>query len=227
MSERAADRDVDEQQTKRGISEFRGGKTVVEFFGEEQRRDGHRCRLGDEGTEQRTERENRKPPGAYRMAADAGKKRHDRLRENKHRPACRDGHDDEDEKWLGEMETVEMVNRALPAVKEDHSEKKGDNPEAEHDFDLAEEMEHFGFEGDFVASRGSFSDFGNVAAAQEFFAMFFFKFVRQLHELRREERVDDREREDGSAEVIERGVRGGERCRGGALSRCGEDRYGQ
>ena len=51
MSERAADRDVDEEEAERGVGEFGGRESIVEFLCEEECGDGHGGGLGDERAE--------------------------------------------------------------------------------------------------------------------------------------------------------------------------------
>jgi len=94
IRQRAADRDVDEEQADGRVHEARAGAEPVEFATEQERAEGHRRRFRDERTEQRPEREQHKPPPRRRFSRHETEHAHRRLHDG---PARGDGHDDDDE----------------------------------------------------------------------------------------------------------------------------------
>ena len=228
MSESAADGDVHEEQTERGVCEFCRREAIVELSSQEQGTDRHGGWLGDERAEEGPESEDREPPGSDGMTAESSEESHDGLCEDEDGTTRGNGHDDQDEEWFGEMEVAEVVDCAFPTMEEGHADHEWEDPKPEDDFDLTEEVEHFGFERHFVTRSGGFRDVGSFAAAEKVFAVFVLEFVRELHEARGEKGVDDRESKDGGAEIIESGIFRAESSRHcSTLGGRGKDRHRQ
>ncbi len=145
VRQRAADRNVDEEQAERCVLQGRARIEIVELAGEEQSADRHRRRLGYERPENRTNDQDRDPPRAGRPASGVSDATQGILRERHDRSRRRQRHDDDDEQGLGVIDlVVEVMLGVLPAVIREHRREQHDRPEAEHDFDFAEKVQEFG-----------------------------------------------------------------------------------
>src|SRR4029077_8337048 len=93
VGERPAHRDVYEKEAKGGIAQIHTWLELVESLHEEQGADGHCGRLGNEGTQKRSNGEYRKPPCYRGLAASRGEQRKAGFREAEDRLGARNGHD--------------------------------------------------------------------------------------------------------------------------------------
>ena len=123
----------------------------VELFGQEKGADGHGGRLGNEGTEDRSDGHYRKPPRGRRAVAELGSAGHDCFGESKNGAGGGDGHDDHNEGGFDEFAVVAHVKfEGFPVVKADCCGGQGDDPDAEDGFDLAQEVQDGGLKGNVV-----------------------------------------------------------------------------
>ena len=116
VRQRAANRDVDEQQSQRRVLQARGSAEIVELPRQQQRADRHRRRLGDERARAAARSSGSTPttrPACRRRACATPPQR--RLGERDDRPRGRQRHDHDDEQRLGVVDgVVEVVRRGAP-----------------------------------------------------------------------------------------------------------------
>ena len=65
MRERAANRNINKQQTQRGVGQLATRLELIKLLRQQQRRNRHRRRLRNHGSQQRRDRQNRKPPSHW------------------------------------------------------------------------------------------------------------------------------------------------------------------
>ena len=142
MRQGAANRDVHEQQPQRGVLESWTRLQIVELPREQQRGDGHRAGLGDERAEQRRDDEDRHPPGGRCGAPHLGDPPQDAFGQLDDRPRRGQGHDDDHEQRLREVDAVvQIVRRRFPAAIDADCNQQRRYPQPEDDLDLPEKME--------------------------------------------------------------------------------------
>ncbi len=195
MRQRAANRHVHEEQPERGVLQSRARLQIVELAREQERADGHGCRLGDERPEDGTDDQNGAPPRGGRSTPGVGYAAQRRLRESDNRTGRRERHDDDDEQRFRVVDhVVEVMPRRFPAGIADHRDEEHDRPEAEDDFDLAEKVQHPGSH-----ARRLGPSVGAGALVVSALAV-----VRERGEAGRRERVDDGQQEDRRGDRVER-----------------------
>ena len=199
MRQGPSDRHVHEQQSERGVLEAGRGAQVVELPRQQQRGDRHRARLGDEGSEQRADRQNRHPRGAGRAAAKVRDLPQRGLGQVDDRARRRERHDDDDEERLGVVDAVvDVVRRGGPAAIDRDGHHQDHGPEAEDDLHFAEEVQQFRRDARLRRHPGRLRPF----------VMAVLHGVRERHEARRRKRVHDRQKEDDGRHQVERLVTG-------------------
>jgi hypothetical protein len=138
--ERATDRDVDEQRAERGVLQRRGSARKDGVL-HQQRGQGHRGRLGDEGAQQRHDRQRGEEEGHGTRQRNHP---HDGLHGNRgrlqHGATAGDDHDREHEQRFGEVAAVEVGQRLAFAHHEGHHDHQDHGPEAKDDLDLGQQM---------------------------------------------------------------------------------------
>ena len=161
MGEGATDGDVHEQKTDGGISEGGTWFQGVEPFGQQEGRNGHGSRFGDEGTQEGSEGQGGEPPRRRGAAEKAGHPVDTGFREPDDGSGGGDGHDDNDEERFGVGDVVtEVVLDLSDSVEEsvsggdalapDNRSREGDDPDAKDSLNLSQGMEEPGAEGDVV-----------------------------------------------------------------------------
>ena len=177
---------------------------MVEFLGQQNGRQGHGGRLGDEGTQQRRNAEYGEPPGSRGATTHAGCKFEGIFSQAVDGARGGDDHDDGHEEWFSEAGVVvDVAKEVIHAVIVLADERKGNDPEAEYDFYLAQEVA----EG---AAKGDGHALLRVQDAEFFFAQLllvgFFHVVRPFLEHGGHEGVQNGQQEDdggGQVEVID------------------------
>jgi len=115
---------------------------IIKFACQQKRTDGHGCRLGDQGSEQRPDGQNGQPPGLERSTEQPGDTRHDGFRQLQDRTRGSQGHDYHDEHGLGEIDPLGDIEvKGVPVIEKEYGPCKGRRPQAENDFDLSQKME--------------------------------------------------------------------------------------
>jgi hypothetical protein len=142
MRKRSAHRDVHEQQPQRRVTETWRRLQCVKLPGEQERRNRHRRRLGDERAEYRCDNQNGKPPRPGRVAADRSHSAEASFRENQNGPRRRERHDDHNKHRFGEIHVVpDIVHHRFPSFEPRDRRDQNQHPNSEYGFDFAKEMQ--------------------------------------------------------------------------------------
>ena len=137
-----ADRDVDEQDADRQVLDALRHVRSEDLRREHQGRDRHRCRLGDERTEQRHCGQAQPSSGQRRGQGHCARRHaHPPDHGHQHRPRSRNHHHHKDEQRFGVVARLRISQRTGPAACQSHCEDEHDGPEPEDDLDLAGEVE--------------------------------------------------------------------------------------
>ena len=194
VRQRAADRDVHEQQAQRRVLQPRRRLQIVELPRQQQRRDRHRPRLGHERPQQRCNGEDGEPPGARRAAAKIGELPQRRLRQVHDRPRRGQRHDHDHEHRLGVVHAVvDVVRGRRPPEPRRDGRQQHHRPQPEHDLDFTEEVQDL--------RRDARRRLLPPRCQARLMAML--NPMRQRHEPGRRERVQDRQHEDRGRDRVE------------------------
>lgn len=143
--EGAADRDVDEQDAERAVLHPLGNAGPEHLGRQHQGRQRHRGRLGDQGARQR--HQGQAEPAQRHLGAHRGQSRQqgEQVAHGvQHRARGGDHHHHEDEQRFGIVPRFDVADRAPAPGQQGHGEHQHEGPEAEHDFDFAQQVEEAG-----------------------------------------------------------------------------------
>ena len=144
----AADGNVHEQHAERSVFQAIADRLRVVAVAQDQRRQGHRRRFGDEGTEQRHQAQRDEEIGrALRHRQQARQQRHQAARHLQHGAARGHHHDREHEQRLGEVQPIDVVQGRRLALHRDKGTEQHHCPEAEYHLDFTEQVEDAGVRG--------------------------------------------------------------------------------
>ena len=194
VRQRAADRDVHEEQPQRRVLQPRRRLEVEKLTSQQQSADGHRSGFGDERPKQGADHEDRDPPRSRSALAQVGqatqtgfRKRDDRSRGGERH------HDDHEERFSIGDAVVHVVAGRVPAGVQRHGSQEDERPQAKDHLDFSEEVEQLGY--DAWRGRTSLSAIRRVMSVLQ-------PMGRRGH-ARRGKGVGDRQQEDGGRDPIE------------------------